>query len=227
MNFTRFCDGMRNRFRQLRFQTRMALVSYRLAIIDFSSGLGQSAWLLHGLVRSLQPETCVEIGSANGASTCHIGLALRKNVRGKLYAIDPHLPTDWNDLGAVESLPALRRNLRLCGIEAYVEIVRATSREAAHGWNRPIDLLFIDGDHTYDGVKNDWVLFSPHLSPFGVAVFHDATWELHGPNRPDMGVPRFLEELRRAGHPIITIDRDYGLSLVQARVGGQPLVPTT
>jgi hypothetical protein len=40
-----------------------------------------------------------------------------------------------------------------------------------------------------------------------------------------MGVPRFVEELRRKGHPVITIDRDCGLSLVQNRVGGLPLVP--
>ncbi|MGA3006274.1 MAG: class I SAM-dependent methyltransferase [Opitutaceae bacterium] len=204
----------------------MALVRYRLATIGFSSGLGQSAWLLYGLARSLQPEVCVEIGSAKGASTCHIGLALRENVRGQLYAVDPHLPTDWNDVDAVESLPVLKRNLRLCGLEAYVQIVRATSQEAARNWNQPIDLLFIDGDHTYDGAKNDWDLFSPFLRPFGVAVFHDATWELHGQRRPDMGVPRLLDELRRDGYPVVTLDRDYGLSLVQTRKGGQPLVPT-
>jgi hypothetical protein len=85
--------------------------------------------------------------------------------------------------------------------------------------------LFIDGDHSYPGVKGDWDLFSPFLTDFGIAVFHDTTWERRGPNRPDMGVPRFVEELRRKGHPVITIDRDCGLSLVQNRVGGLPLVP--
>ena len=207
----------------MRFQCRTALVRYRLATVDFSSGLCQSVWLLYDLARSLQPQVCVEIGSAQGWSSCHIGLALRENVRGKLYAIDPHQPTDWNDQNAVASLPILQRNLRRCGLESYVEIVRATSEVAAIGWDRPIDLLFIDGDHSYAGVKRDWELFSPHLSPFGVTVFHDATWELHGPNRPDMGVPRFLEELRAEGYPLVTLDRDYGLTLVQARRGGQPL----
>ena len=206
------------------FQLRQTLIRFRLRRLSARSGLGQSVWLLHGLVRSLQPEVCIEIGSATGWSTCHIGLALRENVRGRLYAIDPHASTDWNDPGATDSLPELRQNLRRCMVEHYVEIVRAYSAEAACGWTRTIDFLFIDGDHSYAGVKRDWDLFSPFLAPFGVTVFHDATWGLHEPNRPDMGVPRFVEELRCAGYPVITIDRDCGLSLVQARVGGQPLV---
>lgn len=214
------------RLRLALFQARMARARYRLATLPSTSALGHSAWLLHGLARSLQPETCVEIGSAQGWSACHIGLALRENVRGKLYAIDPHVPTAWNDPDAVESLPILQRNLRACGLTAYVEVIRATSEEAARGWARPIDLLFVDGDHSYEGVKRDWELFSPHLAPFGVAVMHDSTWELRGPNRPDMGVPRLLEELRRAGYPLITLDRDCGLTLVQAQRGGKPLVPT-
>jgi predicted O-methyltransferase YrrM len=216
---------MRSRsLRHLFFHLRIARIRHRLATGDFATGLGQSVWLLYGLTRSLQPDTCVEIGSAEGWSTCHLGLALRENIRGKLYAIDPHCPTAWNDHDAAASLPVLQRNLRRCGIERYVEIVRATSAEAACGWQRPIDLLFIDGDHSYEGVKQDWTLFSPHLTRFGITVFHDTSWELHGAKRPDMGVPRFLEELRAAGYPLITLDRDFGLTLVQNRPGGEPLV---
>ncbi|MBI5771136.1 MAG: class I SAM-dependent methyltransferase [Verrucomicrobia bacterium] len=209
--------------RQLRHQFRMFWLRYGLVTRGFSTGMGQSAWLLHGLVRSLKPDVCVEIGSAQGWSTCHIGLALRENFSGHLHAIDPHLPTAWNDEQAIESLPILQANLRRFGLESHVTVVRKTSSDAARDWTQPIDFLLIDGDHSYDGVKADWALFAPFLRPFGVAVFHDTTWGLHGVNRPDMGVPRFVEELRRAGHPVITIDRDCGLSMVQKIPGGTPL----
>jgi len=106
-----------HQFRHLRFQPRIAWTRFQLATIDFATGLSSSAWLLYGLARSLRPETCVEIGSATGWSTCHIALALRENVHGKLYAIDPHASTNWNDPGRVDSLPELRRNLRRCRVD--------------------------------------------------------------------------------------------------------------
>jgi len=152
-------------------------------------------------LRSLRPESCVEIGSAQGWSACHIGLALRENVRGKLYAIDPHHPTSWNDTDAVDTLPILRQNLRRCGIERYVEIVRSTSEEAARNWTAPIDFLFIDGDHSYAGVKSDFEMFAPLVRAGGVVAFHDIVpdWRA-GRGEPTVrdsgGVPQFWSELR-------------------------------
>ena len=200
----------------------------RLASINFRSGLGDSAWILYALARSMKPETCVEIGSARGRSACHVGLALRENGRGKLWAIDPHRPTDWNDDASVDTFGILTRNLGRLGLRRFVEVVRGDSVSAAASWTRPIDLLFIDGDHSYDGVKRDWEAFVPFVSPFGVVVFHDTLWDLRPDprySRPDMGVPRFVEELRRQGYPVLTIDKDFGVSLVQPRLEGQPLGP--
>lgn len=193
---------------------------------DFRSGLGDSSWLLYGLARSLRPKVCVEIGSARGKSACTIGLALRRNGGGRLYAIDPHSSTNWNDTDSVDSLTILNAHLRKAGVTEYVEVVRKTSAEAAVGWKEPIDLIFIDGDHSYEGVKKDWDLFVPHVSEFGVVVFHDTIWDLRPDpelSRTDMGVPRFVDELRAQGYPVITIDQNFGVSLVQPRIGGVKL----
>ena len=191
---------------------------------DFQSGLGDSAWLLYGLARS--PKVCVEIGSARGKSACAVGLALRRNGGGKLYAIDPHRITNWNDTNSVDSLAIITENLRKAGVTEQVEIVRQTSGAAAKGWDKKIDLIFIDGDHSYEGVKADWDLFLPHLNEFGVVVFHDTLWDLRpDPKiaRADMGVPRFVDDLRAAGYPVITIDQNFGVSLVQPKIGGVKL----
>jgi len=193
---------------------------------DFKSGLGDSAWLLYGLARSIKPKVCVEIGSARGKSACAVGLALRRNGGGRLYAIDPHSPTNWNDTGSVDSFGLITEHLRKAGVGEFVEIVRKTSNDAAKGWDRKIDLIFIDGDHSYEGVKADWELFLPHLNEFGVVVFHDTLWDIRPDgihNRADMGVPRFVDELRAAGYPVITIDQNFGVSLVQPRIGGVKL----
>ena len=38
---------------------------------------------------------------------------------------------------------------------------------------RPVDFLFIDGDHSYEGVKQDFEMYSPLVRPGGIVAFHD------------------------------------------------------
>jgi predicted O-methyltransferase YrrM len=200
--------------------------SHRLASIDFQSGLGDSAYLLYGLTKAAKPKVIVEIGSARGKSACFIGMALKENREGQLYAIDPHVQTDWNDSESVNTFNIIRKNIQKLNLQEYVQIIRQPSDVAAKDWDLPIDILFIDGDHSYEGVKRDWNFFSPFVKSFGFVIFHDTFWELKpDPTywRPNMGVPKFVEELRENGYPVITLDRDYGVSLVQPSLKGVPL----
>jgi predicted O-methyltransferase YrrM len=45
--------------------------------------------------------------------------------------------------------------------------------------SQKIDLLFIDADHSYNGVKKDWQLYSPLVKKGGVIIFHDITYKNH------------------------------------------------
>ncbi len=114
----RFAAAIRSPFRPPRDQ---------LDRLDYFSGLGDSAYLLFGLARALKPQTVVEIGSARGKSACFLGMALKENGSGKLYAIDPHAPTAWNDLESTDTIEEMRRNISALGLEEIVEIVRMTS----------------------------------------------------------------------------------------------------
>ena len=57
---------------------------------------------------------------------------------------------------------------------------------------RRFNMLFIDGDHKYDRVMADWLLYKDLVRPGGIIVFDDIAWTQHG---DDGGVPRFLEDL--------------------------------
>jgi predicted O-methyltransferase YrrM len=198
----------------------------RLEGTDFHSGLGDSAWFLYGFVRAQKPSVCVEIGSAQGKSACYIGQALKENGAGRLYAIDPHCVTNWNDDSSIQTFDVIRRNIAAIGLTDQVEVVRATSEDAKREWKREIDFLFIDGDHSYAGIRRDFELFAPHVRRFGLVVFHDTLWDLNPDprySRADMGVPRFVEELRGQGYPVITLPQNFGVSLVQPTRGGVPL----
>lgn len=56
-----------------------------------------------------------------------------------------------------------------------------------------IDFLFIDGDHTYDGVKADFHLYGPMVRPGGLIAFHDI---LPRDDSPDIEVDRFWNEIK-------------------------------
>ena len=66
---------------------------------------------------------------------------------------------------------------------------------------RNVDLLFIDGDHSFDGVKDDYFMYSP-LVGRGIVAFHDIACE-----RKDVEVPLFWSNLIQSDHryPYMTI----------------------
>jgi predicted O-methyltransferase YrrM len=60
--------------------------------------------------------------------------------------------------------------------------------------NRPLDVLFIDGDHSYGGVRADWEMYGPLVAPGGVVAFHDIV--LHPP-ATGCDVHVFWQELKK------------------------------
>lgn len=51
--------------------------------------------------------------------------------------------------------------------------VHSDAKMFASLWQKPIALLFIDGDHSYEGVKGDTLLWEPKVKPGGVILYHD------------------------------------------------------
>ena len=84
-----------------------------------------------------------------------------------------------------------QENMRRLGLDAHVTPIVADSAEAAARWTGPIRLLFIDGDHSYEGVGRDFAAWSPFVVPRGLVCFHDVGgWP---------GVTQLYEEVLRGG----------------------------
>ncbi len=114
----------------------------------------------------------VEIGSWKGKSTVIFGAVCKETGKGKVFAIDPH--TGSPEHGDVWTYPEFEKNIKEANLEEYIIPIIKTSQEAAKDWNRPIRLLWIDGNHEFYYVKKDYSLFSPHVVTNGIVAFHDA-----------------------------------------------------
>lgn len=113
----------------------------------------------------------IEIGSFYGRSTVVIAAGLKVGSRGKVFAIDPHK----NRYGSFEKCV---NNINQSGFSDHVEIVRGKSEDVLKSktpkelFQSNIGLLFIDGNHTYEGIKIDlqWIKL---VNRGGVILFHD------------------------------------------------------
>ena len=61
--------------------------------------------------------------------------------------------------------------------------------------NRQIDVLFIDGDHSYEGVKKDFEMYSPLVKKNGIIAFHDIV-KVSPDFAPDVEVNKFWNEIK-------------------------------
>jgi predicted O-methyltransferase YrrM len=120
-------------------------------------------------VRRRKPETVVEIGSYCGATTVVVAHYLERNKRGQIHTIDPFEDVYTDEFYHANYEAIFDRNI--APFKHRVVKIRGLSWEV--GWDQPIDLLFVDGDHSHQAVARDMAAFLPYLRPGGVALFHD------------------------------------------------------
>ena len=164
---------------------------------DVPGYIGELEFRALGLLAGSAPArgVTVEIGSFKGKSTVALASIAAACGFGQVISIDPHTAPSVTDPmlhGKASSFDDFLQTLRTTGIEQQVEVHRAPSREVAVGWDRTIRLLWIDGDHTYSGAKEDFDLFFPHLMEGGIVALHDTLHEFEGPIRV------FVEDILRS-----------------------------
>lgn len=121
----------------------------------------------------------VEIGSWQGKSTYCIARGLRK---GKVYAIDPFNADAGLDAaseneyrlkkGDNDLLQNFKKNMRQLKVLDKIEIKKGYSYEFNNDFKN-INFLFIDGDHSIEGCRRDFELYSSKIVPGGFIAFHD------------------------------------------------------
>jgi predicted O-methyltransferase YrrM len=87
--------------------------------------------------------------------------------------------------------PTQRQRLHLIQADSHAPETKARVRRILQG--DPLDYLFIDGDHTYAGVKSDFEMYAPLVRPKGMIAFHDI---VEAKMFPECEVEKFWTELK-------------------------------
>ena len=145
-------------------------------------------FLLFRITRSLKENSVImEIGSFKGKSTCFIAEGIGDK-KMQFFCIDP-----WKD-GLMQEKGDAIFNEFLQNTKEYRDrfsILRKFSHEVIKEWpaHRKIDFLWVDGDHSYEGVKKDILNWMPLVKKSSFVCFHDY--------RDAPGVKKAVDELVR------------------------------
>lgn len=176
--------------------------------------LEPSAWLEHvpfafWLVEAHRPRVLVELGTHYGVSYFSFCQAVeRLALDTRCYAIDTW-EGDQHAGFYGEDVYQLVRNHNDSHYSAFSRLVRSTFDEALdHFSDASVDLLHIDGMHSFEAVSHDFESWRRKLSDNAVVIFHDTNVRERG-----FGVSRLLEDLKRQ-YPTFEFVHGHGLAVV-------------
>ena len=150
-------------------------------------------YFAYDLIRNAKPEVLVELGTFKGTSFFSFCQAVKDEKLGtKLFAIDTWQGDEHGGFYGDD----IYKNVESIKREYYynldVQLLRKTFDEALNEFeDNSIDVLHIDGLHTYEAVKHDFETWLPKVKENGIILFHDIVV-----TRDDFGVFKFWKELK-------------------------------
>ena len=162
------------------------------------------------LVDLLRPRTFVELGTFVGNSYCAFCQAVQTlGTQTRCYAVDRWTGDDHVGFYGPEILADLRayHDPRYA---SFSTLVQSSFEQAIDEFaDGSIDLLHIDGHHSYESVKDNFDSWLPKVSDGGVVLLHD-TYEF----KDDFGVHRFWSELESRYPASFEFRHGHGLGVV-------------
>jgi hypothetical protein len=152
--------------------------------------------LIYYLIRKHGLTSMLEIGFGRGYATFCAARAFHDaGVQGEIITVDPAFDEKF--------LQALSQVLHKEWFK-YVKFIKGTSQQVLQQFdNRKFDLIYIDGDHSYEGTKHDWEWSKERYTKF--CLFDD----YHLPSKDDPGIDcaRLIDEIEDPTKELILMDR--------------------
>jgi len=162
-------------------------------LIDFDQPWAGHKLFAYDLVTQFQPKSIVELGTHRGSSFLAFCQAVKDNdLSSKLYAIDTWRGDKHAGHYDDQVMEELRSIIHRHYSAININLLQTTFDLAIDKFeNNSIDLLHIDGLHTYGAVKHDFTTWIDKVSPTGIILFHDTNEK-----RDDFGVYKFWDEIK-------------------------------
>lgn len=161
----------------------------------------QAALLLRLASEVPAHEAIVEIGNYRGRSTVALGLGAERG-GATVFSIDPHdefVGARGGRFGPRDQAQ-LYANLVRAGVGARVRVICLASEQVASSWRkRDVRLLFLDGDHRYEAVRNDYESWERHLVRDAEVLFDDCDFADVGRLVSELVAAGRLREIERVG----------------------------
>lgn len=137
-----------------------------------------TAWSGHAefairLVEQFNPKVTVDLGVDFGFSTFCFAYANK----GEVYGIDwfqGDEQTGFRD--TLKSVTDMYTELKTTFSIPDISFIKGTFNEVAKSWEKKIDILHIDGLHTFAAVKSDYDIWSTFCHEESIILFHDVEW---------------------------------------------------
>lgn len=151
------------------------LFAFHKDYLDFFSPWAGHIHFAFDLIASIKPKTVVELGTYKGTSFFSFCEAVKElKLDTVLYAIDTwkgDSQTGFYDDEVFNFVGSIQKKYYS---EVTARFVKKDFNSAITDFaDKSIDILHIDGDHTYEAVKNDYLKWKDKVSPNGVILFHD------------------------------------------------------
>ena len=182
---------------------------------DFYPGLGM---VLYSFVRCLRPKRVLCVGSQRGFVPALCALACEENALGGVDFVDAGYDSSINLSGWGQDgfwkrvdVPKHFHSITQTRLQFYLMTTKAFCEKYP---NKKYDYIYIDGDHTYDGVRLDYKLLWPMLNRDGFMFFHDilGTGKKYG---LEFGVKKFWSEIPNSQKININFPKQSGLGILQ------------